>query len=678
MSTSNLTGLRARCGIAFLTAALAAASGAAAQDLAPQAATAATEASVPASAPATTAGEAAQTPQLTYADLGAWLDGFMPNAIKQGDIAGAVVVVVKDGAILVQRGYGYADVDAEKPMDPEHTLVRPGSVSKLFTWTALMQLVEQGKVELDGDVNQYLDFKIPAFDGKPVTVRNVLTHTTGFEEALKNLISEEGNDLPGFDAILKENVPARIFAPGTTPAYSNFAASLAGYIVQRVSGMSFDDYVEKNIFAPLGMNSTTFRQPLPADWKPRMAQGYKDASHPPHKFELVGAAPAGSVSTTASDMARFMIAHLQQGKYGDAQMLRPETVQLMHGTPLTILPRVNRMVLGFYESNYKGRRMIAHGGDTEWFHSDLNLFLDEGVGLFVSFNSLGKDGAAHPLRSTLLREFADRYFPVPDVKATPLDEQTAREHAGLIAGNYWNSRRADTNFLSLLNLAGELKVVANDDGTISVSMLTSPTGEPLRWREVEPFVWREVHGTDVVVAEEKAGRIERFSVGDYAPIMMFERPPPSKSGTWLLPAAIAALVILLVTALAWPVSALTRRYYAAPSRLSASDARAQRRLRLVAVATVLAWAGWLGLVYAMMSKISLLSPKMDGYLWALQVLGTIVFVGGTLVALWSARTTLRGGRGWLARVWTVLLVAALLVSLWIAFAFHLLHFGVLY
>jgi CubicO group peptidase (beta-lactamase class C family) len=678
MSTSKLTRLRSCGSIAFLVAALAGSSGVVAQDAAPEVVASPPQASVPSPAPVTTVGEGPQAPQLTYADLSAWLDGFMPNAIKQGDIAGAVVVVVKDGAILVQRGYGYADVDAEKPMDPEHTLVRPGSVSKLITWTALMQVIEQGKVDLDADVNQYLDFKIPALDGKPVTVRNVLTHTTGFEESLKNLISEEGNELPGFDALLKEHVPARIFAPGTTPAYSNYGASLAGYIVQRVSGMSFDDYVEKHIFAPLGMNSTTFRQPLPADWKPRMAQGYKDASHPPRKFELVGAAPAGSVSTTASDMARFMIAHLQQGKYGEAQILRPETVQLMHGTPLTILPRVNRMVLGFYESNYKGRRMIAHGGDTEWFHSDLNLFLDEGVGLFVSVNSLGKEGAAHPLRSTLLREFADRYFPVSDVKSTPLDEKTAREHAQSIAGHYWNSRRPETNFLSLLNLAGEVKVVANDDGTISVSMLKSPTGEPIRWREVEPFVWQDVHSTDLVVAEAKDGRIERFSVGDYASIMMFERPPLSKSGTWLLPAAIAALGILLVTALAWPISALVRRYYGVPSTLSVSDAKAQRRLRIVAVATVLVWAGWMGLVYVMMSNISMLSPKMDGYLRALQVGGAIVFVGGTLVGLWSARTTLRGGRGWLARTWTVLLGTALLVSLWVAIAFNLLRFSVHY
>jgi CubicO group peptidase (beta-lactamase class C family) len=678
MSTSERGGLRARCAIALLAAALAASSGAVAEDLAPKVATSPAQASDPAPVPATTGGAAAQVPQLTSADVGAWLDGFMPNAIKQGDIAGAVVVVVKDGAVLVERGYGYADVDKETPMDPERTLVRPGSVSKLFTWTALMQLVEQGKVQLDADVNDYIDFKIPPFGGKPVTVRNLMTHTTGFEESLKNLITEEGNPISGFDAILKEHVPARIFAPGTTPAYSNYAASLAGYIVQRVSGMPFADYVEKNIFAPLGMNSSTFRQPLPDGWKPRMAKGYEDASHPPHKFELVGAAPAGSASTTASDMARFMIAHLHDGRLGEVQILKPETAQLMHGTPLTVLPRVNRMLLGFYESNFRGRRMIAHGGDTEWFHSDLNLFLDHDVGLFVSFNSLGKEGAAHPLRSTLLEEFADRYFPVTEARPTPLDKKTASEHAHLVAGHYVVSRRPETNFMSLLNLATELKVVANDDNTISVSMLKSPTGEPIRWREIEPFVWQQAHRPNLVVAEAKDGRVTRFAIGDYASIMVFDRPSLLKNGTWLLPAGIAALAVLLLTALAWPISALARRYYRLPAALTGGDARAQRWTRIVALATVLTWAGWIGLIVAMMTNITLLGPKTDVFVWALQLVGAIVFVGGTLAGLRSAALTLRGGRSALAKGWAVLLAAALLVSLWVAIAFHILAFGVQY
>ncbi|HEX9207249.1 MAG TPA: serine hydrolase domain-containing protein [Steroidobacteraceae bacterium] len=678
MWASEVTGLLSRFGTAFLFAALAGSAGALAQDATPQASTVPAQANVPASAPTVAAAEAAQSPQLTPADAGAWLDGFMPNALKQADIAGAVVVVVKDGAVLVERGYGYSDVDKEAPMNPERTLVRPGSVSKLFTWTALMQLIEQGKVQLDGDVNQYIDFKIPPRDGQPVTVRNLMTHTAGFEETLKHLIGEEGQAMPGFEAILKERVPERIYAPGTTPAYSNYACSLAGYIVQRVSGMPFNDYVTKHIFAPLGMDSTTFQQPLPNDWKPRMAQGYEYASQPPHKFELIGPAPAGSVSTTAADMARFMIAHLQDGRLGDAQILKPETARLMHDTPLTILPRVNRMLLGFYESNYKGRRMIAHGGDTEYFHSDLNLFLDHGVGLFVSFNSLGKDGAAHPLRSTLLQEFADRYFPVPDARQAPLDGKTAREHAGMVAGHYVNSRRVESTFMSLLNLASETKVVANDDGTISMSMLASPTGEPFRWREIEPFVWQKVHGPDLLVADAKDGRVTRFAVGDYAPIMLFERPAALKNGTWLLPAAIAALAALLLTALAWPISALTRRHYGAVPIMSPADAKAQRWLRLVALATVLTWAGWIGLMAAMIQDFSLLSPRTDPLLLAMQVIGAIVFVPGTLVGLRAVVTTLRGGRRWLAKAWAALLALALLLSLWVAFAFHVLSFGVKY
>jgi len=635
----------------------------------------------PAPAPeATTAVPETRTtaPGMTAADVGAWLDGFMPNALKQADIAGAVVAVVKDGAVLVERGYGYADVKSEAAMEPGRTLVRPGSVSKLFTWTAVMQQVEQGRIDLDADVNHYLDFEIPPYEGKPVTMRNLMTHTAGFEETLKHLLGVEGEPMPGYEVILKERVPARIFAPGTTSAYSNYGCALAAYIVQRVSGQAFNDYVEKNIFEPLGMVSTTFRQPLPDDWKPRMATGYEAASQQAQKFELVGPAPAGSVSTTASDMTRFMIAHLQDGRYEGAQILRPETARLMHGTPLTILPRVNRMVLGFYESNYKGRRMIAHGGDTNYFHSDLNLFLDHGVGLFVSFNSLGKDGAAQPLRSTLLEEFADRYFPVPNASARPLDEKTAREHAAMIAGHYVNTRRVETTFMSLLNLASETKVVANDDGTIGVSIFLSPTGRPLRWREVEPFVWQQEHQTALLVGEVQDDRVVRFSTAEYAPIMFFERPAASKSGAWLLPAGIAALAALLLTTLAWPVSALVRRHYRVPAKLSAHDASAQRWMRVVATSTTLVWAGWIALIVALITDLTLLAPKSDPWLYLLQGVGVVVFVGGTLVGLWAAWRTLRGSRSVLAKTWSALLVVALLVSLWIAAAFHLLAFGARY
>src|SRR6202789_825009 len=227
------------------------------------------------------------TPRLTQQDIASWADGFMPYALKSGDIAGAVVVVVKDGAVLFEKGYGYSDIAARSPVDPDRTLFRVGSTSKLFTWTAVMQLVEQGKIDLDADVNKYLDLNIPPRDGKPITMRNLMQHTAGFEEQAKGLISSDP-EAPRFEALLKQWVPERVFAPGSTPAYSNYGASLAGYIVQRLSGEPFDGYLDKHLFAPLDMQHSSFRQPLPPDLAPLMSKGYEQASGEPHGFEFVG------------------------------------------------------------------------------------------------------------------------------------------------------------------------------------------------------------------------------------------------------------------------------------------------------------------------------------------------------------------------------------------------------
>jgi CubicO group peptidase (beta-lactamase class C family) len=142
----------------------------------------------------------AGTHAVTQADVEAWLDGFMPYALARGEIPGAVVVVVKDGRILAQKGYGYSDLAKRTPVDPATTLFRPGSVSKLVTWTAVMQLVEQGKLDLDADINKYLDFQIPPRDGKPMTMRNIMTHTTGMEEIVRGLITSNPKDAIALDA----------------------------------------------------------------------------------------------------------------------------------------------------------------------------------------------------------------------------------------------------------------------------------------------------------------------------------------------------------------------------------------------------------------------------------------------------------------------------------------------
>jgi CubicO group peptidase (beta-lactamase class C family) len=624
----------------------------------------------------------AQTPEtdaapLTRADVEAWLDGFMPYALETADIAGAVVVVVKDGEVLAQKGYGYSDVAERKPVDPELTLFRPGSVSKLFTWTAVMQLVEQRKLDLDADVNTYLDFEIPPREGKPITLRNILTHTPGFEEQIKNLMFADAAKIEPLDQTLKRWVPTRVFAPGTTPAYSNYATALAGYIVARTSGVSFDDYIDQHILTPLGMKQATFRQPLPEHLAEHMSKGYPRASEPEKPFEIVGPAPAGSLSASGAAMARFMIAHLQKGALGDARILSEATAEQMHTTPLTLLPRVQRMLLGFYEQNYNGRRIIGHGGDTQWFHSNLHLYIDDGVGLFVSVNSAGKEGASGDIRNALFEQFTDRYLPGPTLDGK-VDPKTAAEHARLISGVYDISRRMDSSFFKLLGLAGPTKVIPNEDGTITVSLATNLAGVPIKWREVEPFVWRDVDGETLLGAKVENGRVVRFSFDGLSPFIVFEPASPATSPALWLPLLVAGLLALALTSLAWPVSALVRRHYGAPYRLTGQDAKAHRWVRIGATAIVAVMIAWGATIATLMGDLSKLEPGADWWIWVLQILSVVVFIGGAAAAVWNAVVVVRGPRKWYAKAWAVILALAALVLLWIAFAYNLIAFDVNY
>src|SRR5437870_5326134 len=267
--------------------------------------------SLPSPPPAKVPAVAAQpspAPLFTRQDFETFLDALIPSQLQNRDIAGAVVSVVKDGQVLFAKGYGYADFAAKKPVLADQTLFRPGSISKLFTATAVMQLVEQGKLDLDRDVNEYLDFAIPKTYPEPVTLRRLLTHTAGFEDTLKNLFVAHESDMKALRTYLVNQMPQRIFPPGKIPSYSNYGFSVAGYIVERVSGEKFERYIDNHILKPLRMTNSTFDQPLPVALTPQMSQGYLAAAKKPRDFEFVQAAPAGALSTTAADMTRFMLA----------------------------------------------------------------------------------------------------------------------------------------------------------------------------------------------------------------------------------------------------------------------------------------------------------------------------------------------------------------------------------
>ena len=561
---------------------------------------------------------------LDAADLNSWLDGFMPLALTEADIAGAVVVVVKDGQILTARGFGVSDVATQAPVVPEKTLFRAGSVSKLFTWTAVMQQVEAGKIDLDTDINRYLDFTIPARDGKPITMRNLMTHAGGFEEHAKHLLVPNASDMISLRDYLVAWVPDRIFPPGEVPSYSNYGASLAGYIVQRVSGEELASYIEHHIQTPLGMAHATFRQPLPAALLPDISRGYVVASEPAKPFEFVEPWPAGSLSVTGTDMARFMMAHLNNGTLGGATILKPETAELMHRTALAVTPPLPGMALGFYHEDRNGHVIIGHAGDTDLFHTDLHLFLNDKTGLFVSLNSLGADGAAHTVRTLLFDAFTDRYFPgAKDDKPTL---SSANSDASLIAGTYVSSRRNDTSFLHLVYMIGATKVSADPDGTLTLSDQKAPGGALEKWREVAPFVWQKLHGAKRIAAVVKNGKVEAFGI-EGAPFELFQPATVAYAG-WNLTMIEMALLVLTVTAVVWPISALVRRHYRQSFRLKGASAVLYRLVRIAALADVVLAVGWLVLMSLIEKDVGLLNDPIDPWLRALQVLGVIGIAGG--------------------------------------------------
>jgi CubicO group peptidase (beta-lactamase class C family) len=601
-------------------------------------------------------------------DVDAWLDGFMKHALATGDIAGAVVVVVKDGRVLTQRGFGVSDVATQAPVDPARTLFRVGSISKLFTWTAVMQQVEAGKLRLDADINSYLDFRIPPRDGRPITLRNLMTHTAGFEERAKYLFVPGIKDLRPLGDYLKSWVPVRIFPPGEVPAYSNYGAALAGYIVERVSGEPFDSYIDRHIFQPLGMTNSTFDQPLPAVSATQLSKSYQLASGPSHPFEVISAWPAGGLSITGADMAQFMIAHLNDGQLGSVRILMPDTARQMHAPAFAATPPLPGMALGFYHEDRNGHEIIGHAGDTETFHSDLHLFLHDATGLFVAFNSLGADGGAHLARTLLFRQFADRYFSTGPIVNIPAPASAASD-AERVAGTYVSSRRSDTTFLRILYLIGENKVEAVGNGVLTVSDIETPGGALEHWREISPFVWQRVNGVERLSAVVKDGKVQALGI-EGAPFEVFQ-PADGVYAPWNRILLEASLAVLAVTVMLWPVSVLVRRHYGQAFKLFGASAKLYRLVRLVAVVDIVLAAGWMVILTLLGKDITILNDSINPWLRLLQILGVLAFVGGAIGLLNLFQVWRDNSRSWWARLTAALLAFATLGMAWLVVALRL-------
>jgi CubicO group peptidase (beta-lactamase class C family) len=614
-----------------------------------------------------------QRHEMTASDVEAFLDGIVPMQLQQEDIAGAVVVVVKNGSVLLAKGYGYADVTARVPVSPTSTLFRPGSISKTFTWTAVMQVVEQGKIKLDADINNYLDFRVPHSFGRPVTMRNLMTHTPGFEEVIKDLMVDRPDELPSLHAFVVAHRPNQIFAPGTIPAYSNYGADLAGYAVERVSGLPFEQYMEKNIFRPLGMSHATFLQPLPEPLKAMMSNGYELASQDPKPFELVppNPAPDGSLSVTGADMARFMIAQLQNGRYGDVRILQPETAETMHARQFSMDPAVNGMALGFYEESRNGLRIIGHGGDLNYFHSDMHLVPSEDLGFFVSYNSAGKGEL--DARTALWDHFLDRYFPTNESGASV----TTTTKVEPVSGKYLSSRRAQTTILrSLWWILAESSVSQNADGTIEVDSMKDFSGQPKRWRALGNMQFRELGGQQLLVFKrDRGGRLTMITED---PIDISQRVSWTENKGVLLLALAFAVAMFAGTLVFWPIGAVVRRHYERPLLLSPPQSRLRLLVKLGCAAQLLALVAFAGTVAYGFSNLSFFSDRHDAWLRFVQLLFLIGFLGAVIAAYDGYRLWRSAAKRFWATSYTVALFLSSFIFVWFTVTSRILQTSLKY
>ena len=481
------------------------------------------------------------------ADLEAFFDGVLHVGMSEHHVSGAVISIVKDGQVLFSKGYGYQDIEKRTPVDPRTTLFRIGSTSKLFTWTAVMQLVEAGKIDLDADVNQYLKgLQMPEAFGKPITMRHILTHTAGFEEGfLGYLVQDDPSLQVPIDTAMKIHMPARVRPPGEMSAYSNYGAALAGLIVEQVSGMPFNDYIAEHVYKPLDMSFSTMQEPVPERLLPHVATSYKQENGAPavQKYEIIGGfRPAGSMASSALDMTHFMLAHLQDGRYEDRTILSPATAQRMHATAFQLDPRLPGMALGFYHSSLNGLDVIGHGGDTNFCHSDLLLIPSRQVGIFMSFYT-----EDNRVRDKVIEAFFDRYFPDAAARATATtkasaDTASAVATAPKFAGRYQFTRRNYSKVEKALNLFTQMSLAPLPNGNIVFGGLGP---EPWQFRPIGDNLYERIGGKQVLTFRTDASGQPTHLFMDFLPFMPAEVVPWYENATlWFTALGIAFLIFL--------------------------------------------------------------------------------------------------------------------------------------
>jgi CubicO group peptidase (beta-lactamase class C family) len=478
------------------------------------------------------------------------LDDLIPASLDEHDVPGAIAAVVK-GEETITKGYGVADSETEADVDPGATAFRIGSASKPVTATALMDRIQRGAIDPSAPIAEYVGSEVAP--ERSVTLSELVTHRGGFESSNRGLWIPDDDALRPLSAYLRDEPQAQVREPGTVGAYSNFGYALAGQILAATADEPFHRAVDDELLGPAGMDGSSFRQPLPDSVAESHATGHGPTeSYQDGEFPFVGLRPAGSLSATADDMARFLRLHVDDGRLDGERVLAPGTIDAMHEQWATHHDRLDGMGFGLIEETRSGTRTLWHNGATLSFYSHLVVVPEHDFGLFVAFNAPAGSAAAGDVVDEVLDEA------LPDHEAEPRGPGSPEEpptRADDLTGTYRSLRQSYTwhdRATSVLN-AGTVTVGVADDG----ALVTERGDSRQRWVEVEPLVFEQADGDRRIAFGERDGEVT----------YLFRGGSPTAYGrvdglaNLRLHGALALCTLLgvLSSVVGWPGGALVRR-----------------------------------------------------------------------------------------------------------------------
>lgn len=502
------------------------------------------------------------------AEFMAFADAFFAEEMPKSHVPGAAIAIVKDGEVFYTQGYGYADLANEIPVEADKTLFRVASLSKTFTATATMQLHERGLIDVTEDVTPYLGKQVTIDNPfpEPVTFAKMMMHNDGTTRRMIGLGAPTPEKMKPLGEYLGENMPAIARPPGTFYSYSNHSIALLGYLVQEISNTPFTEYIAENILNPLKMTRSSFNQPLPASLADNLATGYQWNSNQNEfksvPFLYLNIAPAAALSTTATDMAKYMQAHLRE----DSPILQPETLELMHETHFRQHPRLPGTAYGFRENTINNLRIIGHFGSLRGYSSSLSLVPDRDLGIFVVSNSFSG------IHEKFTKQLFDRYFPANNPPNPPENAPTV--DLSTYTGIYRDLEYPRNTIAKLTAAFQETWITQGENNTLVVKrpdLLFSQSVQPLILNPVDPPLFQHGDRTDLTAFDFNENN-EVIYAYNLIPsrIGTYERIPWYSTIWTHLILLIVCLGVFLSTVYVYPFKPLWRRLRGKPFQITRS------------------------------------------------------------------------------------------------------------